>query len=100
MLKGILKRMLERYKDLIYSEAETMKGFMILLMKPRNTGIPWTGEEIRLLKSHIRHLAHYVPFAIIFLLPFGSLLLPVMAEVLDRRRTRRDGSCEALKLRS
>ena len=91
MLKGILKRMLERYKDLIYSEAETMKGFMILLMKPRNTGIPWTGEEIRLLKSYIRHLAHYVPFVLVFLLPFGSLLLPVMAEVLDRRRTARRG---------
>jgi len=26
---------------------------------------------------------------IIFLLPFGSLLLPAMAEVLDRRRVKR-----------
>ncbi len=89
MLKGILKRMLGRYKDLIYSEAGTMRGFMILLMKPRNTGIPWTREEVRLLKAYIRHLAPYVPFVIIFLLPFGSLLLPAMAEVLDRRRSRR-----------
>ena len=91
MLKGILKRMLERYKGLIYSEAGTMKGFMFLLMKPRNTGIPWTSDEVRLLKDYLRHLAHYVPFVIVFLLPFGSLLLPVMAEVLDRRRISRRG---------
>ena len=89
MLKRILKKMLVRYKDLLYAEADTMKGFMALLMKPRNTGIPWTAEEISTLKFYIRHLAHYVPFTIVFLLPFGSLLLPVMAEVLDRRRERR-----------
>ena len=89
MLKRILKKMLERYKDLLYAEADTMKGFMALLMKPRNSGIPWTADEIRALKFYIRHLAHYVPFMIVFLLPFGSILLPVMAEVLDRRRERR-----------
>ena len=81
--------MLVRYKDLLYAEAETMKGFMVLLMKPRNTGIPWTREEIRNLKLYIRHLAHYIPVMIVFLLPFGTLLLPVMADVLDRRRTKR-----------
>lgn len=89
MLKRILKKMLVRYKDLLYAEADTMKGFMALLMKPRNTGIPWTSEEIRALKFYIRHLAHYIPFMIVFLLPFGTLLLPVMAEVLDRRRVKR-----------
>ena len=89
MLRKMLKKMLVRYKSLIYAEADYMKGFMALLMKPRNTGLPWTDEEIRALKTCIRHLAHYVPFMIIFLLPFGSLLLPVMAEVLDRRRERR-----------
>jgi len=89
MVRRILKRQMEKYKDLIYSEADYMKGFMSLLMKPRNTGIPWTQEESRALKISIRHLAHYVPFMIIFLLPFGSLLLPAMAEVIDRRRVRR-----------
>jgi len=91
VLKRILRPMLERYRDLFYAEADTMKGFMALLMKPRNTGIPWTQEEIRRLRLYIRHLAHYVPFLVIFLLPFGSLLLPAMAEVLDRRRTARRG---------
>jgi len=89
VLKRILKKMLERYKDLLYAEADTMKGFMALLMKPRNSGIPWTAEETRALKFYIRHLAHYIPFMIVFLLPFGTLFLPVMAEVLDRRRVKR-----------
>jgi hypothetical protein len=89
VLRRILKTMFDRYRGLIYAEAATMRGFMDLLMKPRNTGIPWTREEIVHLKGYIRHLAHYVPFMIIFLLPFGSLMLPAMAEVLDRRRTRR-----------
>ena len=89
MVRRILNKQMEKYKDLIYSEGETMKGFMLLIMKPRNTGLPWTHEEIRAIKACIRHLAHYVPFLVIFLLPFGSLLLPVMAEILDRRRERR-----------
>jgi hypothetical protein len=89
MVRRILNKQMEKYKDLIYSEAATMKGFMVLIMKPRNTGLPWTQKEIRAIKACIRHLAHYVPFLVIFLLPFGSLLLPVMAEVLDRRRDKR-----------
>ncbi len=89
MPRKMLRKMLEKYKTLIHAEADYMKGFMALLMKPRNTDMPWTRTEIRALKRYIWHLAHYVPFVIIFLLPFGSLLLPVMAEVLDRRRERR-----------
>jgi hypothetical protein len=87
--KKMLRKILVRYKAIIHAEADYMKGFMALLMKPRNTNMPWTRTEIRALKRYIWHLAHYVPFVIIFLLPFGSLLLPVMAEVLDRRRERR-----------
>lgn len=89
MLRKVLKRQLNRYKNLIYSEADYMKGFMSLLMKPRNTGLPWTREELRALKACLQHLAHYIPVMMIFLLPFGSLLLPVLAEALDRRRTKR-----------
>lgn len=89
MVRRILIKQMEKYKDLIYSEADHLKGFMVLIMKPRNTGLPWTREEVRALKTCIRRLAYYVPFMMIFLLPFGSLLLPAMAEVLDRRRERR-----------
>jgi hypothetical protein len=89
MLRRFLNKQLERYKKLIYSEAESMRGFMALLMKTRNTKVPWTKEEIRALKGYIRHLAHYIPVLLIILLPFGSLFLPLMAEALDRRRNRR-----------
>ncbi|HET6490470.1 MAG TPA: hypothetical protein VFG28_12000 [Syntrophales bacterium] len=89
MLRRMLRKILVRYKAIIHAEADYMKGFMALLMKPRNTSIPWTRTEIRDLKRYIWHLVQYVPFVIVFLLPFGSLLLPVMAEVLDRRRERR-----------
>ncbi len=91
MLKRMLRTMFERYSELIYAEAATMRGFMDLLMKPRNTGIPWTNEEIGALRCSIRHLARYVPCLAIFLLPFGSLLLPAMAEFLDRRRSTERG---------
>ncbi len=89
MIRKIISKMLTRYKATIYAEAEYMRGFLALLFRPRNTDVPWTREEIKTLKRYLWHLAHYVPFVVIFLLPFGSLLLPMMAEVLDRRRQRR-----------
>jgi hypothetical protein len=62
-----------------------MNNFMMLLMKHRNTGNDWTAEEISQIKSHLKHLALYVPVLIVFVLPFGSLLIPVLAEIMDRR---------------
>ena len=58
---------------------------MKLLMKQRNTGHNWTTEDINKIKVHLMRLAFYVPVLIIFLLPFGSFLLPVLAEIIDRR---------------
>jgi hypothetical protein len=54
-------------------------------MKQRNTGNDWTNEDIKKIKSHLIHMALYVPVLIVFLLPFGFLLLPVLAEVMDGR---------------
>ncbi len=62
-----------------------MQDFMRLLMKQSNTGIEWTEEEKMQLKSDLKHISLYVPALIIFVLPFGALLLPVLTEVLDRR---------------
>jgi hypothetical protein len=62
-----------------------MNDFMMLLMKQRNTGNKWTNEDIKKIKSHLIRFVLYVPVLIIFLLPFGSLLLPVLAEIMDRR---------------
>ena len=58
-------------------------------MKQRNTGVKWTGAEISRLKADLKHLSLYVPALIIFVLPFGLFLLPVLAEILDRRKESR-----------
>lgn len=66
-----------------------ISGFLGLFFKQRNTDEKWTKEEKAELKTHLKHLSMYVPVIIIFLLPGGSLLLPILAEVLDRRKQRR-----------
>jgi len=74
---------------MILEEAGQINGFMKLLMKPRNTGAGWTKQEKAQLRKHLKRLSFYVPVLIIFLAPFGSLLIPVLAEILDRRKNRR-----------
>jgi hypothetical protein len=85
LLKIFLKRIISKNKALILSESRGMQNFMKLLMKQRNTGNNWSPEDIAMIKSHLLRLALYVPVLIIFLLPFGSFLLPVLAEIIDRR---------------
>ena len=93
MIKSALKDLIRKNKTLILNEAQQVNGFMALLMKHRNTGTLWTKREKRQLTAHMKRLSLYVPVLIIFLLPLGSLLIPVLAEVLDRRnaiRTRQN----------
>ena len=85
MLKRFLQRIIAKNKSLILRESRGMNDFMMLLMKQRNTGNKWTNEDIKKIKSHLIRFVLYVPVLIIFLLPFGSLLLPVLAEIMDRR---------------
>ncbi len=89
MILFFLKRLISRNKEIILKESSYITGFMQLLMKPRNTGEGWTREEKDKLKIDIKHLSSYVPVLIIFLLPGGSLLLPFLAEILDRRKAAR-----------
>ncbi|MGH7410033.1 MAG: hypothetical protein ACREJ6_03075 [Candidatus Methylomirabilis sp.] len=63
MIKGLLMRLIARNKEFILSQVLSVKDLMQLLMKNRNAGA-----------------------LIIFLLPGGSLPLPILAEVLDRRK--------------
>ena len=70
---------------MIIRESQRMNSFLALLMKQRNTGKNWTTEDIQQIKSHLIRLAIYFPVLIIFLLPFGSFLLPVLAEIMERR---------------
>lgn len=85
MIRLFLKKHIENNRAMIIKEGKYLQGFMLLLMKQRNTGDKWTTEEKIQLKSHLKHLSLYVPALIIFALPFGLLLLPVLTEVLDRR---------------
>ena len=87
MIKRYFKKLLLKNKDFILSQVLAVKGLMQLLMKNRNTGEKWTKEEIKEIKSHLRHISKMVPVIIVFLLPGGSLMLPFLAEVLDRRKT-------------
>ena len=90
-----LRILVGKNRELIYREAEFIGGFMHRLMKQENTGSKWTREEKKHLVRDIRHLSYYVPALVIFLLPGGSFLLPLLAEILDRRknpRTVREGA--------
>jgi hypothetical protein len=86
MIKRFLMRLIAKNKELILSQVLAVKGLMRLVMKNRNTGERWTREEIHEIRAHLRHIAMLVPALIIFLLPGGSVLLPLLAEALDRRK--------------
>lgn len=96
MLATLIKRNISNNKTLILRESKDMQNFIGLLMKRTNTGNNWTTEDLKKIKSHLKHLALYVPVLIIFLLPFGGLLLPVLAEILDRRKVLRNEEANGL----
>jgi len=89
MIRLFLKRLVLKNKELIFNEAQHIQGFLQLLFKQRNTDTKWQKEEKQQLKSHLKRLSLYVPILLIFTLPGGSLLLPILAEILDRRKKRR-----------
>jgi hypothetical protein len=90
MIRFLLQKIISRQKDLILQEATRIQDFMRLLMKLRNTGQRWTRKEKKELKLHLIHLSAYVPVLIIFLLPGGSLLVPILADTLERRKKGRE----------
>ena len=90
MIRFFLKRLVLKNKELIFREAQQLQGFLHLFFKQRNTALKWTKEEKQQIKNYLKRLSLYVPILVIFVLPGGLLLLPVLAEILDRRKTRRD----------
>jgi len=70
-------------------EVLSIKGLIQLLMKTRNTDEQWMREERKEIRMHLRNIAKIIPRVAIFSLPGGSFLLSILAEVLDRRKTRR-----------
>ncbi len=89
MLTDFLKRRLANNRKLILSHVLAVSGLMRLLMKVRNTGEPWTPEERSEIRAHLWGIARLVPTVVVFCLPGGMLLLPILAEILDRRKVPR-----------
>lgn len=89
MFKNYLKRLIEKNKDFILEKILAVKGLMQLLMKPRNTGRKWTGQELKEIKTHLKNISQVVPALLVFLLPGGALFLPILAETFDRRKAKR-----------
>ena len=70
-------------------EVLSIKGLMQVLMKIRNTDEKWSREEKDEIMRHLKNIAKIIPVVAIFSLPGGTFLLPILAEALDRRKTRR-----------
>ena len=87
MIKRYFKSLLFKNKAFLLDQVLSVKGLMALLMKNRNTGEKWTKEEKREIKRHLKNISKMVPVIIVFLLPGGTIMLPFLAEVLDRRKT-------------
>ncbi len=79
----------KRERDRILAELVRIKGFMPLLMKPRN-GMRWTSQERAEMALQLRAVAHLSPYLAVTILPGAFLFLPLLAWWLDRRRHRRD----------
>ncbi len=90
MVRYFIRRIVFKHKNLFFQEGQRIAGFLDLLMKQRNTGIKWTKDERNQLKRDLKRLSIYIPLLIMFALPFGSLLIPLLAELADRRRELRD----------
>lgn len=89
MIIDYFKKLITRNREFILKEVLEVKGLMQLLMKYRNTGQIWTREEKKEIVVHLKSLSRVIPALIIFLLPAGTLLLPFLVEVLDRRGNKR-----------
>ena len=89
MIKQYFKKLLTKNREFLLNQVLAVKGFMQLLMKQRNTGENWTKEEKKQIKQHLRTMALAVPAIIVFLPPGGSILLPLLVNMLDRRKNGR-----------
>ncbi len=89
MVKKYIRKLILVNKQAILMEVLSIQGLMQLLMKIRNTDEEWTREEKKEIRMHLRNIARIVPTVALFFFPGGSNLLPILAEALDRRKTRR-----------
>jgi hypothetical protein len=84
----LIRNLNGREKKQLLHEILQVKGLMPLLMKPRNEQM-WTPEDKQELKTQLRRLSSISPYLIVLTLPGSFLILPTLAEWLDRRGNRR-----------
>jgi hypothetical protein len=89
MLKKLIKKAFFNSKEILFYESRQMQGFMQLIMKPRNTGERWTAAEKKEIRDYFKYISLHIPFLIVFLMPGGLFLLPILLSILDRRRVKR-----------
>jgi hypothetical protein len=81
-----MKRFFNQSKAAVLREILAVRGLMHLLMKRRNTKVAWTKDEKAEIKRYLKSLSRGLRILIVFSLPGGTLLLPLLALALDRRR--------------
>ena len=77
----------ERERRALLAEMVQVRGLMPLLMKRRNKQ-KWTEADLHELQIHIKRLGKLSPYIVVFVMPGGFAMLPVLAWWLDRRRQR------------
>ncbi|MDP2993086.1 MAG: hypothetical protein Q8N82_06980 [Deltaproteobacteria bacterium] len=79
-----------KYRDEILNEVLQAQNLTHILMK--GTHARWTEEDLAAMKKHFTRLVKRIPALSILLLPGGLLLLPILVEVLDRRKSRKSAA--------
>jgi hypothetical protein len=79
-----IKKSLLHYREAILEEIQSVRDLMALLMK--GTKKKWSKDELQEIKAQFAQLSKKVPVLMVFLLPGGLVLLPILVEVLERRR--------------
>lgn len=79
-----IKLTLAKYRGKILKEVRSANDLIALLMK--GTHKKWTRSEIQEIKVHLIYLSKTIPALMVFLLPGGLILLPLLIEMLDRRK--------------
>jgi hypothetical protein len=79
-----LKIILAKYRGKILGEVHSANDLIALLMKGAKR--KWIPSELREIKVHLMNLSKTIPALMVFLWPGGLILLPLLIEVLDRRK--------------